>query len=290
MLILSMVTIVITNYNNQESLVTAINSCLSQDYPNIKIRIVDDCSIDNSWKICQEYASGFPDKISITRNVINIGAGKSRNVGIKLVDTPYLMLLDSDDYLESSHVSSLISFIEKENLDYAIGDKTIIWKGEKYIENYPLAVLDSTEAIIKNVIMGKEPWTKWFNGAIMKTSLWENYDYCPRRYKEDTSTLVGILMRCSRVGHLNTPTYYYSKDNPESLTSTATKVKNMIYGILVLIDTHNRLIPHGYKLEMRRIMPFIEVLKNIKEEDLKGYEAELSEIFMFLLKNTEMKM
>lgn len=43
---------------------------------------VEDCSKDNTIVVLERFKVRFPDKITIIRNKENLGAGKSRNVGV----------------------------------------------------------------------------------------------------------------------------------------------------------------------------------------------------------------
>ena len=50
-----LVSIVITNYNREKTIATAIESALVQDYPNLEIIISDNCSTDDSVNIIKKY-------------------------------------------------------------------------------------------------------------------------------------------------------------------------------------------------------------------------------------------
>src|SRR3989344_3677789 len=53
-------TMVVSCYNEEESIGKVIDSLLNSDYGNIKkIVVVDDCSKDGSWRIIQDYAEKY---------------------------------------------------------------------------------------------------------------------------------------------------------------------------------------------------------------------------------------
>ena len=52
-----LVSIIIPAYNTVQYIYRAIESSLSQTYPNIEVIVVDDGSTDNTLKIAQEYAA-----------------------------------------------------------------------------------------------------------------------------------------------------------------------------------------------------------------------------------------
>lgn len=93
---MSNVTVVISNYNYERFVRSAIESCLDQTVP-CKIIVVDDASTDGSWKVITSFKK---DGITAVRLSLNSGGNaRGKNVGICLSDTPYVTCLDSDDML-----------------------------------------------------------------------------------------------------------------------------------------------------------------------------------------------
>ena len=96
------VDVLITTFNSEKYIKDALNSVLNQSYKYYKIIIVDDCSSDNTYKICNEYKKKFPDKISIYKlNKNSSSAAIPRNFGIKKCKNDYIAFLDSDDIWHS---------------------------------------------------------------------------------------------------------------------------------------------------------------------------------------------
>jgi teichuronic acid biosynthesis glycosyltransferase TuaG len=105
--------IVIPTYNTQKFLKACINSVLKQKFKNYEIILIDDCSTDDSKKICRSYR--YIDKLKVFRNKKQIGPGLSRNKGILLSKGKYIVFLDSDDLLEKNSLEELSKFIIKNN-------------------------------------------------------------------------------------------------------------------------------------------------------------------------------
>lgn len=57
-----LVSIAIITYNQKEYLRECIESCLSQDYPNIEIVIADDCSTDGTQAMLRDYERAYQNK------------------------------------------------------------------------------------------------------------------------------------------------------------------------------------------------------------------------------------
>lgn len=104
------VTIVISNFNYEQYVRSAIESCLAQSYP-CKIIVVDDASTDNSWIVIQEYVADGIKAVRLSKN--SSGNARGKNVGICLSDTPYITCLDADDMLLPDSIADRMPFPPK---------------------------------------------------------------------------------------------------------------------------------------------------------------------------------
>src|ERR687898_2841653 len=89
----ALVTVVIPCYNQAHFLGEAIESVLSQSYPNFEILVVDDGSTDDT----SEVATRYPRVRCIRQE--NQGLSGARNTGIGHARGEYLVFLDADDRL-----------------------------------------------------------------------------------------------------------------------------------------------------------------------------------------------
>ena len=111
------ISIVISVYNGEAYLKTAILSIQNQDLKDIEIIIVDDGSKDNSVKLIKEIMKTEP-RIVLHENRENKGAFYTKSKGVLLAKGKYVMILDEDDiYVQSDAFSFLYSETEKNNLD-----------------------------------------------------------------------------------------------------------------------------------------------------------------------------
>lgn len=90
-----------------------IDSILSQTYTNIELIIINDGSTDDSLEILNQYEKNCFTLISQE----NKGQSYARNLGINKSKGKYILFVDSDDYIKSNTVSSLVKQIEEKNLD-----------------------------------------------------------------------------------------------------------------------------------------------------------------------------
>jgi glycosyltransferase involved in cell wall biosynthesis len=98
-----LVSILIVNYNYGRFIATAIDSALSQTYPNTEIIVVDDGSTDNSRDVIDGY-NGRVRKVYKQ----NGGQPSATNVAFAASSGDIICLLDSDDYFERDKVEKVV--------------------------------------------------------------------------------------------------------------------------------------------------------------------------------------
>jgi glycosyltransferase involved in cell wall biosynthesis len=103
--------IIINNYNYGRFLAEAIDSALSQTYPNTEVIVVDDGSTDNSREIIASYG----DKIIAVLKE-NAGQTSTFNAGFPAARGEIICFLDSDDVLLPAVLEQAASFFTNTNL------------------------------------------------------------------------------------------------------------------------------------------------------------------------------
>ena len=137
------ITIVISVNNGEAFIKTAILSIQNQNFKDVEIIIVDDCSSDNSVLLIKELMKKDP-RIILYQNEINKGALYSKIHGILKAKGKYVMILEQDDlYAQNNAFSTLYEEAEKNNI-YILGFASII--GDINIENSNLKVNRYIEA------------------------------------------------------------------------------------------------------------------------------------------------
>ena len=92
----SLITIGITSYNSEKTILNAVESAIQQTWKNKEIIIVDDCSKDNSLKIIKSINfKGISHKIIFNKE--NKGFPSSLNKIIKNASGSYICFFDDDD-------------------------------------------------------------------------------------------------------------------------------------------------------------------------------------------------
>lgn len=106
------ITVIVTFYNREQYLKQCLESLRNQTYVGFKALLLDDGSTDRSLQIANEFAT--IDSRFIVSSTSHIGFPLTKNRGLDMVITPYLIFLDSDDvvhvdWLQQLHTAALIT-------------------------------------------------------------------------------------------------------------------------------------------------------------------------------------
>lgn len=108
------VSVITPVYNVAKVIEKTLNSMLMQDYKNLEIVLVDDCSKDNSAEIIKRYLDKYPN-IVYHKQVKNGGAAVARNTALNIAKGRYVAFLDSDDLWCDGKISKQLSFMKENN-------------------------------------------------------------------------------------------------------------------------------------------------------------------------------
>jgi len=103
-------------YNNDRYLMRFLNNIQHQNFINLEIILIDDCSKDNSIKIIEEYKK-CDKRIILIKNKINRGTFISRNLGVLFSNGKYLIIPDPDDILSRNILNNCYKYAEKYNYE-----------------------------------------------------------------------------------------------------------------------------------------------------------------------------
>lgn len=113
--------VVIPVYNRSELLVRSLQHLLHQTFKSYEIIIIDDGSKENIESIVK---NNIQSEISIKiLRQENLERGAARNNGIRNAIGEYVVLFDSDDFMQSNHLEILFSGINKYNYPNFIATK-----------------------------------------------------------------------------------------------------------------------------------------------------------------------
>ena len=107
-----LVSVLMTAYNRQEFIASAIESVLNATYKNVELVISDDASTDATVAIANQYASK-DQRIKVFVHEKNIGDYPNRNRAAEYATGFYLMHVDSDDIIFEKSIQQCVELMQQ---------------------------------------------------------------------------------------------------------------------------------------------------------------------------------
>jgi len=196
--------IIITCYNKERYISRAINSCISQDFPQdqFEIIIVDDASTDKSRDAIALF-HGFSGYHFIRTKFLkkNKGPAYASNVGIAMAKGQYIVRVDGDDYVHKDFLKVMTEVLEwNPTIGFVYCDLIVVTgtgapNQRKFERNTPERLLNHGAGILF-----RKKYLKALNGYDESLRNCEDYDLLLRYEKR----YLGY--------HLQLPYYRYFKE------------------------------------------------------------------------------
>ncbi len=122
---MDLVSIIIPYYKKKILIKKTLNSVLKQSYNNFEIIIVYDDPLKTDYMYLNKITKKYK-KIKIFINNKNLGAGYSRNRGIKFARGKYIAFIDADDIWKRNKLKYQINFMKKKNYDFTCTSYEVI--------------------------------------------------------------------------------------------------------------------------------------------------------------------
>ena len=223
------VSVIMPVHNTEKYLKKSVGSVFGQGLKNIELICIDDCSSDGSLKALE----GFRDKdsrIKILRNRKNIGAGLSRNVGIKKAQGEYICFLDSDDWFESGSLEELYEKGKSDDLDIVcvwpklvFADRVVL---DKRLLDFDSREVDDKDIVFRKTLMRKVAWAPW-SKMVRRNLLIKNKILFPDiRIAEDMDFSAKVIYHAKRIGSVGE--YFYNYNLREGSLMSCAKPKRKI--------------------------------------------------------------
>ena len=154
----SKVAVIVAAYNVAETVGKAVRSALAQP-ETAEVVVVDDASQDHTHLAAKE-AAGSDPRLTVIRNDRNLGPARSRNIAINETFSPYIAILDGDDFFLERRFQRMFA---EPDWDFC-ADNIIFFKDESQIEAacapFGLPGLVSMKLDLKAFVLGNIPDAK----------------------------------------------------------------------------------------------------------------------------------
>ena len=108
------VTVSVLTYNSSKYVLETLESIKAQTYQPLILQICDDCSTDNTVKICKKWIEKNKDRFIKTKVIIpehNTGISANLNRGMDACETEWLKTIAGDDILKPNCIEEYVSYI-----------------------------------------------------------------------------------------------------------------------------------------------------------------------------------
>lgn len=224
--------IIVPVYNVEKFISRCINSVISQSYEKWELILVDDGSPDDSGHICDDFQKK-DCRIKVIHKA-NGGVSTARNVGIERARGEWVGFIDSDDYVESDWLESIVDKIRELPADMYTWGYTKETPDGMVLQSSVIGDVTFEDGLsFVNSVYYKHGMP-WF---LFKRELIERYNCrCPEgiKHSEDQCFLLKYLIHNPKIVCIPRHFYHYI-DNPVSCVNQKLNLDSFKDNVLVSI-------------------------------------------------------
>lgn len=252
-----LVAICIVTYNQEDYIAKALDSVIRQktEY-KFKIFIGEDCSTDNTRKICVAYKEKYPELIELILSQNNLGLVKNTSQVMSAImkqNINYIAMLDGDDYwCDDNKIQLQCEFLEN-NLEYGL-----TFTRSATLRNNKLYVRKISESIDGFIPLNKAKYFPLSNNTVMFRVALLNYisfaEFIRRGFMSCDYAMYVIFAYYTKFKSFPTVTAVCRRDhssisNPKEIEKKIKYVDNDIAQFRYLGDRFQNVIPFTEKDE-----------------------------------------
>lgn len=230
------VSVIIPVCNTEKYLRKCLDSVCNQTLSDIEIICINDCSLDNSLSILNEYASK-DNRIKIIDLKNNKGVSFARNTGIAQAQSEYIGFVDSDDFIDLDFYEKLYKKAKEIGADAVKGNMRLVCSPKN-------AEKESFYDINNDIKQNVGYFYHSFTSAIYNLNFLKNNDICfPKNLNnfEDPYFSIKAAVYYKNFSVLNN-TYYYYVENEQSLSKQINDIQiinlfDSVYQIINFINS-----------------------------------------------------
>ncbi len=219
---MDLISVIIPYYKKKEYIANTLNSVLNQSYENLEIILIYDDQEKEDLEYIEELIN-LDKRISLIVNDVSLGAGLSRNSGIKISKGEYISFIDADDIWKKEKLELQIKFMKEKKYLISHTNYEIIDK-ENNILDHRIArdfntlndLLRSCDIGLSSVIVKKE--------VLIGECLFANL-----KTKEDFILWLRILKKNIKIGGLQKNLMCWRKLDNSLSSSVIQKMKDGYY-------------------------------------------------------------
>lgn len=204
-----LVSVIVPVYNVEKDLMCCVNSILNQTYPHLEILLIDDGSTDSSGEMIDQLTDTRVKKI----HQLNSGQAGARNTGLNLATGDYIVMVDSDDWIQENLVEVCLKTAEESHADLVLFTSyNVNQEGKKqYVPRNSGYLL--TDA-------GSVPWNKFYDAQLLR-----DIRFPLGTWYEDLGMIPAVVLRAKNPVKLDEALYFYQTDRMDSQSNLKQDLK-----------------------------------------------------------------
>jgi teichuronic acid biosynthesis glycosyltransferase TuaG len=214
---MDLVSIIIPYYKKREYITATIHSVLKQTYKNIEVIIIYDDQLKKDLKFIKSLVS-LDKRIALIINKKSLGAGLSRNNGIKKSKGKYISFIDADDIWEKNKLEPKIKHMKKKNYLISHTSYKIIDKENNILNSRIARDFNNISELLKSCDIG-------LSSVVAKKDIFNDQcSFANLKTKEDFVLWLSLLKQNIKIGSLKKNLMYWRKLDSSLSSSTIQKL------------------------------------------------------------------
>lgn len=229
---LGLISVVVPTYMQAQYLPITLDQIMHQEYDNLEIIVIDDCSPDNTAEVLREYLThvktdfvshvagyslhgeGFelirhhhhryPQNrvLRTIRNRTNLGLTASLNIAMREARGEFITYIPSDDIPHPAMLSRLASALTENNVDFVYSDMLIIDDSGRILRKFALPDFDFEKSLCNWYLLGVS--------KLFRRSLLDRFGYFDEQFKVSNDHELFLRFAMNGARFLHVPEVLYS--------------------------------------------------------------------------------
>lgn len=218
-------TVIVACYNVAPFIAACLRSIFNQPrVDRLHILVVDDGSTDDTAETVRSEIAAHPGASCELVTQPNQGISGARNTGLRLVRTPYVAFLDSDDLWARDFLDVVMPIIDDGRADIIAFNASMVDMSGRRLRALQTHSLVSGRGDFSRDELARDAaalaeWHTW--ARVYKTRLLDGVSFPARRYYEDAAVVSALYVKASHIETLEEELYCY-RCRPGSITSSVT--------------------------------------------------------------------
>ena len=248
--------VIVPVYNVEAYLEKCVQSILLQTEQDFELLLVDDGSTDSSGQLCEELAKQ-DSRIRVIHQE-NQGLGGARNTGIREAKGDWLLLVDSDDWIEPEILEKSLEAGLREEADMVVFPfRSVDEEGRElavFRENIPVGRAFALKERKDILLTAPVAWNKLYRTAFFRET---GLAYPSRVWYEDIRTTPKLMALARRMVFISDIGYNYLQ-RQGSIMNSGKVARNV-----EIIEAFDDILPwfreHGLFAEYRQELEYLAV-------------------------------